>query len=285
MNEFQQSFADFIFATNADGSGKAASYIRALDMLGPILTKHCPHFGVNGSMWHEFPLATLTSIHAWLCAESRKGNASAALSDFESPSYFRNNFCSAAVQQYREFMAVEKFESVLLEGIEDETTGAAVSQHLGRSILKFGDNALKPFVAAKGQKGLERLASVKQRLNQDVFRRMVLANYRGKCALTGLAVPEVLRASHISPWADDETNRLNPENGICLSATYDAAFDRHLISFDEDYRMIIAPSAKDYYTDTAFVDWFLKREGQQLSLPLQFGPSRALLMKHREQLA
>lgn len=36
----RQSFIDFIFSTNTDGSGKAASYVRALDMLGPILTKH-----------------------------------------------------------------------------------------------------------------------------------------------------------------------------------------------------------------------------------------------------
>ena len=39
----RQSFTDFIFATNADESGKAASYVRALDMLGPILTKHYPN--------------------------------------------------------------------------------------------------------------------------------------------------------------------------------------------------------------------------------------------------
>ena len=38
----RQSFTDFIFSTNTDGSGKAASYVRALDMLGPILTKHYP---------------------------------------------------------------------------------------------------------------------------------------------------------------------------------------------------------------------------------------------------
>ncbi len=36
----KQSFRDFIFSTNTDGSGKAASYVRALDMLGPILMRH-----------------------------------------------------------------------------------------------------------------------------------------------------------------------------------------------------------------------------------------------------
>ena len=47
----KQNFRDFVFSTNADGSGKAASYVRALDMLGPILTRHYPRPVVKGSMW------------------------------------------------------------------------------------------------------------------------------------------------------------------------------------------------------------------------------------------
>ena len=58
----RQSFTDFVFATNTDGSGKAASYVRALDMLGSILTKHYPKPIVGGSMWHSFSLA---DIHAF----------------------------------------------------------------------------------------------------------------------------------------------------------------------------------------------------------------------------
>ena len=58
----RQSFTDFIFATNADESGKAASYVRALDMFGPILTKHYPKPIVGSSMRHRFSLA---DIHAF----------------------------------------------------------------------------------------------------------------------------------------------------------------------------------------------------------------------------
>ena len=58
----KQEFRDFIFATNTDGSGKAASYVRALDMLGPILTKRYPKPFVGGSTWHGFSLA---DIHAF----------------------------------------------------------------------------------------------------------------------------------------------------------------------------------------------------------------------------
>ena len=58
----RQSFTDFICATNTDGSGKAASYVRVFDMLGPILTRHCPKQFVGGSMRHRF---SLVDIHAF----------------------------------------------------------------------------------------------------------------------------------------------------------------------------------------------------------------------------
>lgn len=58
----RQSFIDFIFATNTDGSGKAASNVRALDMLGPILAKHYPTPIVGGSVWHGFSLADIHAV-------------------------------------------------------------------------------------------------------------------------------------------------------------------------------------------------------------------------------
>ena len=73
----RQSFTDFIFATNTDGSGKAASYVRALDMLGPILTKHYPKPIVGGSMWHSFSLADIfraSHISPWAEDEKNRLN-------------------------------------------------------------------------------------------------------------------------------------------------------------------------------------------------------------------
>ncbi len=57
-----QSFTEFIFATNTDGSGKAVSYVCALDMLGPILTRHCPKPTVGGSIWCGFSLADIHAV-------------------------------------------------------------------------------------------------------------------------------------------------------------------------------------------------------------------------------
>ena len=79
--------------------------------------------------------------------------------------------------------------------------------------------------------------------------------------------PDIRRASHISEWAEGEANRLNPENGLCLSATYDAAFDRHLISFDKRYRLIVSKTIKGHYTDAAAKSCFINLEGQKMPLP------------------
>ena len=115
----KQSFRVFIFSTNTDVSGKAASYVRAIDMLGPILTRHYPHPIINGTMWQMFSLADIQAIHKWICAETKKGAASPAAAEFESPSYWDHNFCSAVVKAYGEFMAAEHFE----DGIRAKTAG------------------------------------------------------------------------------------------------------------------------------------------------------------------
>ena len=214
----RQSFTDFIFATNTDGSGKAASYVRALDMLGPILTKHYPKPIVGGSMWRKFSLADIRAIHEWICAESRKGSASFIYSDFESPSYLKNNFCSAAVRAYGEFLATEAFENGILAKVSGETGGKAVAQKAEALIDATSPTDLEAHLNLTAKEGKMKLAAVKVRVNQDIFRKMVLQNYSSKCCITGLSVPDVLRASHINPWSEDEKNRLNTENGLCLSA-------------------------------------------------------------------
>jgi predicted restriction endonuclease len=57
----------------------------------------------------------------------------------------------------------------------------------------------------------------------------------GRCPLTGISEPALLRASHIVPWSDcDDAQRLDVHNGLLLSALWDAAFDQGLVSFADD---------------------------------------------------
>lgn len=66
--------------------------------------------------------------------------------------------------------------------------------------------------------GIEREALVRLPVNQSFFRQRVLSACGLRCCVTGLAVPQLLVASHIAPWARDKANRLNPRNGLCLNA-------------------------------------------------------------------
>ncbi len=75
-----------------------------------------------------------------------------------------------------------------------------------------------------------------QRIGQDVFRDALMTYWGGRCAVTGVAEPRLLRASHIKPWALCETDaeRLDVYNGLLLAAHLDAAFDAGLISFSDE---------------------------------------------------
>ena len=85
------------------------------------------------------------------------------------------------------------------------------------------------------QRGTEREAIVRQRVGQNVYRQALLEYWQGQCAVTGISVPEVLRASHAKPWADcqHDHERLNVYNGFLLNANLDALFDKGLISFSD----------------------------------------------------
>jgi putative restriction endonuclease len=79
------------------------------------------------------------------------------------------------------------------------------------------------------------------RLGQQGFRRDLLSFWDGKCALTGMNFPELLRASHIKPWRDSgPRERLDPDNGLLLAVHIDGLFDGGLISFDDAGLIILS---------------------------------------------
>lgn len=84
---------------------------------------------------------------------------------------------------------------------------------------------------------------VVQRVGQDVFRASLIDFWDGRCAVTGLAVTPLLRASHIKPWADCESDeeRLDAYNGLLLAPHLDAAFDAGFVTFDDDGRLVRSP--------------------------------------------
>lgn len=129
--------------------------------------------------------------------------------------------------------------------------------------------------------GEERLAMTRQRRGQHIFRKSVLSSYENRCCITGLADTRFLVASHIRPWRSDRHNRLNPHNGLCLSTLYDRAFDMGLITFSEDFRLMVSPSLRGQADNNYMVESFMLREGQKMRLPSKFWPDMGFMAWHR----
>jgi putative restriction endonuclease len=121
-------------------------------------------------------------------------------------------------------------------------------------------------------------------LIRQVFRNATLAAYRGRCCVTLLPVRELLRASHIIPWSVDASSRLDPTNGLCLNALYDATFDRGLMTLDEQHRVVFSSTLEHAVTNEIWRTWFRPYEGRTIELPERLLPSPAALLFHREQL-
>lgn len=133
-------------------------------------------------------------------------------------------------------------------------------------------------------KGETKVREVKTRINQNAFRQIVLANYSGKCAITGVDIPELLIASHIIPWSQNEQERLNPENGICFSALYDKAFDKGLIGISENYEILISTEIKSKENKTYYPELFGKLNGAKLQLPQKYLPKKEFLEFHLDTI-
>lgn len=130
----------------------------------------------------------------------------------------------------------------------------------------------------------ETVVAQRVRLGQAFFRRVVLANFGDRCALTDIAHPALVNASHIVAWADDVTRRLDPANGIALNRLHDAAFDQHLITFDEAHRLVVGRRVREAFSrDDART--FFAREGRRLAEPVRHALDPELLRRHREAFA
>jgi putative restriction endonuclease len=136
----------------------------------------------------------------------------------------------------------------------------------------------------KDLRGETTISQVKTRVNQSVFRQMVLANYSTKCAITGIDIPELLLASHIMPWSKNEEHRLNPENGICLSALYDKAFDKGIIGINKNYEVIFSTSLKMKKDTVFYKNHFASIDNLKIIEPLKYLPRKEFLEYHLDTI-
>jgi hypothetical protein len=94
----------------------------------------------------------------------------------------------------------------------------------------------------QGLSETERVSVIDARIGQGTFRDRLIDAWDGACAVTGVTFLPVLIASHIVPWVDaTNEERMDPANGLLLSAMLDKLFDAGFITFEDDGAIRISP--------------------------------------------
>ena len=275
----RKGFIDFNTRLSPENSGKADSYARAIMILDEVL----PYQNVidlqGRSLYELSDVAAIDDVLRLVNEEVKKMKSQQQniFDDYGKPnqrSYPLKSFCSAALRSLKKYAEYEQ-EVVVADRIVAQETNP---QTISKKLIAYFDIT---------KEGEDQLSIAKRRKGQDYFRRMILANYGGRCALTGISVPQVLLASHIIPWADKshKKDRLNPCNGICLSALYDKAFDKGLFTISpDDYTIQLSSALREYGTQEYFDRQFGSISGKQITMPIEYKPNRDFLAYHRDHI-
>jgi len=129
-------------------------------------------------------------------------------------------------------------------------------------------------------------STVAVRVGQAFFRQSVLASYSFTCCMSGVSLPELLTASHIIPWSRDIENRLNPRNGLCLSAIHDRAFDRGLITVTPQFEIKVSGIILNGNANnpSSQMKLLARLDGRKITFPDKFMPDRGFLEWHNRNI-
>ena len=158
------------------------------------------------------------------------------------------------------------FES---ERLFAERAGKNVEQIFDTDVLKL-------------PQGRERAVMVRQRVNQQFFRNAVLTAYLNQCCITGISNTPLLEACHISGWADDENNRTNPKNGLCMTPTFHCAYDKFLMAVTPDYKIVLSDEMLSSVKDELTLQYFKSLQNRHIRMPEKFAPEQEFLAQHFE---
>ncbi len=127
-------------------------------------------------------------------------------------------------------------------------------------------------------------ATVKTRGSaQKAFADAVKSNYGMRCGITGIETKEFLVAAHIVPWSTDQSIRLDPSNGICLSLLVDRAFEKGYLIIEDD--LAIRIDWDRLGDDDSLRSQLEPYSGMKLNAPAEAGPKVEYLQRRRALIA
>jgi putative restriction endonuclease len=204
-------------------------------------------------------LVNLASLDPMIVASGRAGMANASALDRRLWAELQTNWDAVALEAAAEYERLASGHGEVADAELLETEAPAIEE--GRS----------------------RSAIVQVRVNQARFRKAVLSSYNATCCISGLRHEKLVIASHIVPWAEDTQNRLNPQNGLCLSALHDRAYDQGLITVLPDFTVRVSTKLKEASGDDFIKESLLRFDKQGINLPERFGPNPVFLTKHAQR--
>lgn len=270
----KQGFIDFNTSLSPENSGKANSYAKAIEILDNVL-KNQDVIDLHGlSLYDIRDISIFEEVLELVKEEVKKMKEGLPnIFDYGLPtqtSYPLGGFCTAAITSLMDYAQVEGADLIVNKQINPHS--------ISKSLIKYFDLT---------KEGEDIISETKRRKGQEYFRRMILTNYGFRCALTGIDIPQLLIASHIIPWEDisHKNERLNPCNGICLSALYDKAFDKGLITISPDnYSIILSSALREYESQEYYDRHFGCIDGRQITTPDNYKPSNDFLAYHRDHV-
>ena len=135
-----------------------------------------------------------------------------------------------------------------------------------------------------GKEGLDYKRIIKTRINQSIFRKVVINNYLNSCAICSLNIKELLIASHIIKWSENSSQRLNPENGLCLCSIHDKAFELGYIGIQYDYKILLSKELNKIVNADTLNSLFKRHENKLIALPDKFYPDPDFLSQHLKSI-
>ncbi|WP_394230283.1 HNH endonuclease [Shewanella colwelliana] len=100
-------------------------------------------------------------------------------------------------------------------------------------------------------------ATTEVRYGQSYYRDQLSKVCGGKCVVTGVEdhEPKILIASHTKSWKEsNDDEKLDGHNGLLLSPHIDKLFDRHLITFSKQGKILVSASLSDSVIESWGID-------------------------------
>ena len=219
----------------------------------PEIIRYSEHIGRTPSAL-AMKLSNIASLDPAITSTGRKGLVGASAADRKMWDEMQNDWDSF----------VEESEKIMVAVFQGEREGLEIEKVIDYT-------------------GKSKLVQTRARIGQQFFRETVLSAYDGKCCITGLSQSKLLVASHIIPWKDDESIRLNPRNGLALSMLHDKAFDIGMLTIDVNMKVVV--SQKYFESNDPFFKTAIQfYNGKEITLPEKFEPDEKFLEYHRNNI-